>query len=132
MGVTLLACGVLILAGYQLTRLLAAILHWQTLAELYLPGSLGYLAINGAAWFLFWLPAGYGLWTGKPWAGWTFMSLAPVYILQHWLERLYQLESAGSLGTNWFFTVIVSILALVLPYLVLHRPSSKLFFRSNP
>lgn len=132
MIVTLLACGVLILAGYHLLQLLAALLNWQQLSPFYLPGALWYLAISATLWFTFWLPTGLGLWTGKPWANWSIQALTPVYILLHWLERLYQLESAGSLGANWLFSLIVSILALVLPYLVLSRPSSKLFFRSSP
>ena len=132
MIVTLLACGVLILAGYHLIRLLAALLNWQQLTPYYLPGSLWYLAISALIWFAVWLPTGLGLWTGVPWASWSIQALTPVYILLHWLERLYLLDSAGSLGINWPFTLIVSILALVLPYLILNRERSKLFFRSSP
>ncbi len=132
MIVTLLASGVLILAGYHLIRLLAALLNWQQLSPYYLPGSLWYLTISALIWFAVWLPTGLGLWTGTPWASWSIQALTPVYILLHWLERLYLLDSAGSLGANWHFTLIVSILALVLPYLILNRERSKLFFRSSP
>jgi hypothetical protein len=132
MIVTLLACGVLILAGYHLIRLLAALLNWQNLTPYYLPGSLWYLAISALIWFAAWLPTGLGLWKGKPCASWSIQAFTPIYILLHWLERLYQLDSAGSLGANWLFSLVVSCLALILPYLVLNRASSKLFFRSSP
>lgn len=122
----------LILAGYQLVRLLFSLQSWQHLSPFYLSGALWYLAISAAAWIALWLPTGVGLWIGKPWAIWSLQALAPVYVLLHWLERLYLLDPAGSLGANWPFSLIVSILALMLPHLVMNLASSKLFFRSSP
>jgi hypothetical protein len=132
-SVTLLAVGVLTIAGIHLIRLLQAIQNWGFLAEL--PGvSPLYLALTGLFWAAAGFPLGLALLLGLPAAPAAARLMAAVYTIYYWSNRLFAAYRAGSFqtpGFAWGFAAILTVLSLVLVFWILSRPKAQAFFRRH-
>ena len=106
-GVTLIACGVLTIAGFHLIRCLQAALQWRFLATL-LPGLPLYQGLSGLFWAAARLPLAWGLWRGAPWAARWMRRATVIYVLYYWLDRL--ILRTGLEHADLPFTLILTIL----------------------
>ncbi len=135
-SVTLLALGVLILAGLNLVRFVLSLRDWSFLAAQ--PGvSPYYLAISGFIWavagaFLVW-----GLWKAKNWAPRLMQAVALTYALYYWLDLLllrdHPVNAASGalraiLPTSWQFSAGVTVVSLAFMLWVLSRSKVKAYF----
>lgn len=130
--VTLLALGVLTIAGLNLYRLIQAIVQWDFLASL--PGfSPLYLAISGLFWAATGLPLAWGLWLGREWAPRATQLFSVGFALYFWLDRVFLTDDplipAGS--SNLFFLGGLTIVLLALTFGILSTARSRAFFRRN-
>jgi hypothetical protein len=125
LSVTLLALGVLTVAGINLLRFVVSLQQWNFLEEILSVSPL-YLAGSGLVWSLVGLALALGLWFGKRWSvpGAWLTGLA--YSLYFWLDRL--LVAAGGVGSNWLFVLVLNLLLLVLMYACLANRKAKDFF----
>ncbi len=136
LSVTLLALGVLILAGLNLIRFVLSLRDWSFLASQ--PGvSPYYLAISGFIWavagaFLVW-----GLWRAKTWAPGLMQAVALTYALYYWLDRIFlrdhPLNGASDamrvvLSANWPFSAGVTVVCLAYMLWTLGRTKVKSYF----
>ncbi len=124
-SVTLLALGVLTLAGINLLRFVVSLEQRKFLIEI-LPISPLYLTATGLIWGLTGLILALGLWAGRRWsvAGTGLASLA--YSLYHWLDRLFVVAEGA--GRNWLFTLALNIFLLAVVYWCLMNRKAKAFF----
>lgn len=128
-GITLLALGVLGIAGWGLLRMLLAAWQWQFLAEL--PGvSPLYMALSGLAWGILSLPLFWGLWRGLPWAPRLAPALVLTYAIYYWLDVVFMMDqlSGGALPKNWLFAILLTVVMLGYTVWALNRPAAKEFF----
>ncbi len=134
-SVTLLALGVLIIAGLNLTRLILTVRQWAFLSSL--PGvSPIYLALTGFIWALTGLPLVWGLWRGLPWAPRLAQALALTYAAYYWLDHIFLAErlagqgnaASGFLPLNWPFAAAITAILMVFVSWTLSRPKTKDFF----
>lgn len=131
-SVTLLAIGVLTIAGIHLIRLFQTIQNWDFLAEL--PGVPPlYLALTGLAWAVVGFPLGILLWRGEPPALPTVRFMTAVYILYDWFNRLFTAYRSGNLaiGYAWGFSALITVILLVWVYWTISRPRVKAYFRRD-
>jgi hypothetical protein len=132
-SVTMLAVGVLTIAGIHLIRLLQAIQNWAFLAEL--PGvSPLYLALTGFFWAAAGFPLGLALLLGIPAAPAAARLMAAVYTIYYWSNRLFAAYTAGrfpSPGFAWGFALLLTVLFLGLVLWILSRPGVKAYFRRD-
>ena len=132
-SVTLLALGVLTIAGIHLIRLLQAIQNWDFLAEL--PGvSPLYLALTGLFWAAAGLALGLALLSGAPAAPAAARLMAAVYTVYYWSNRFFAAYTAGSIqaaGFAWGFAALLTVFFLGLVMWILSRPRAKAYFRRN-
>ncbi len=132
-SVTMLAVGVLTIAGIHLIRLLQAIQNWGFLAEL--PGvSPLYLALTGFFWAAAGIPLGLALLLGLPAAPAVARLMAAVYTIYYWSNRLFAAYTAGSFqasGFAWGFAALLTVLFLGWVLWILSRPRIKAYFRRN-
>jgi hypothetical protein len=132
-SVTMLAVGVLTIAGVHLIRLFQAINNWGFLAEL--PGvSPLYLALTGFFWAAAGFPLGLALLLGLAAAPAAARLLAAVYTIYYWSNRLIAAFTAGSIqasGTAWGFAIILTVLFLGSVLWILSRPNVKAYFRRD-
>jgi len=124
-SVTLVALGVLILAGINLLRFIEALRQWQFLSTL-LPISPLYLALSGLAWGGLGLSIVWGLWSGFRWAARALRWAALAYTLYYWIDRLTL--SSPVAETNWLFAAVTNALILSLIFWILSRRKAKVFF----
>lgn len=138
-SVTLLALGVLSIAGLNLTRMVLALRLWDLLTT-WLGVSPLYLALSGLVWGLVGLPLFWGLWRGLRWAPRLAEALALSYALYYWLDHIFLVdhrlsEPAGAassfLPINWPFAAAVTALLLAYTIWTLGRPVVKAFFGSD-
>jgi hypothetical protein len=135
-GVTLLALGVLSIAGLNLVRFILAIRSWQFLSSL--PGvSPLYLALSGLIWGVVGIPLFWSLWRGRHWAPRLLQAVMLTYAAYYWLDRIFleervvnatQQSSSAFLPLNWPFTITITALIMVVTVWVLSRPGTKIFF----
>lgn len=135
-SVTLLAFGVLILAGFNLVRFVLSLRDWTFLAAQ--PGvSPSYLAITGFIWALAGAFLVWGLWKAKSWAPRLTQAVALTYALYYWLDLLFLRDhpvngASGALlavlPTNWQFSAGVTVVALAFMLWVLSRSKVKAYF----
>ncbi len=127
-SVTLLAFGVLIIAGINLYRCVEALLQWRFLAEL-LPALPLYQVLSGAFWALAGIPIVWGLWHGARWAARLTIYTSLIYTAYVWIDRL-----ALRIGLEAYdlpFAVGITVLLLACIIWILSRPRVKSFFREN-
>jgi hypothetical protein len=127
-SVTLLAFGVLIIAGINLYRCVGALLHWRFLAEL-LPALPFYQVLSGAFWGLAGVPIVWGLWRGARWAARLTPYASVTYTTYAWIDRLAL--RTGLQGHDLPFAVVATIVVLASTFWILSRPRVKSFFREN-
>ncbi|MBN2549594.1 MAG: hypothetical protein JXB15_10580 [Anaerolineales bacterium] len=109
---TLLALGVLLIAGINLARLQQAVVRWQFLDDL-LPVSPLYLALGGLVWGLAGLTLAAGLWLRKTWAQRILLPMALAYSLYYWLDRLV-FRNAIDHQVGWPFSLGLNLLILAI------------------
>jgi hypothetical protein len=134
--VTLLALGVLIIAGLSLVRLILTIRQWQFLASW--PGvSPYYLALSGLVWTLVGLPVFWGLWRGLRWAPQLTQALALTFALYYWMDHIFLVDhplndqsgaARSLLPVNWPFAAGITAVMLSFTAWALNRPRTKAFF----
>lgn len=124
-SVTLLALGVLTLAGINLLRFVVSLQQRRFLAEI-LPISPLYLTTTGLIWGLIGAILALGLWAGWRWSvlGTALVSLA--YSLYYWFDRLFVV--AEGVGRNWLFALAVNLVLLAVVYWCLMNRKAKAFF----
>jgi len=130
-AVTVLAFGVLTIAGLNTARLVLALARWQALADF--PGvPRFYIALTGAigaagAWPLAW-----GLWRGKTWARRGIHLAVFVVSGWYWIDRIFLADrSAGfgpSLPVNWSFAAVLNGIVILWVIWTLSRQKSKRYF----
>jgi hypothetical protein len=127
-SVTLLAVGVLILAGYFFLRAVLAASQWELLLE-YFPASTipGYLVMTGVLWGCAYLVLGWGLVRGRRWAPRLFRILAAVFAVYWSLDSLL-LAADPAVRSAGLFRITVTILLLVVTFWALSRPAAKIYF----
>lgn len=125
-GVTLLALGVLILAGINLDRFIEAIRLWEYLSQL-LPVSPLYLAVTGLVWGLAGIPIALGLWRGWRWAPRLTRLGVLAYLLYYWVDRL-SIENQSGQSVNLPFAAGATLVILVYVFWLLSLRKVKNFF----
>jgi hypothetical protein len=136
LSVTLLALGVLSIAGLNLVRFILAISRWQFLSNL--PGvSPLYLALSGLIWSVVGIVLFWSLWRGLPWAPRLLQAVMLTYAAYYWLDRIFLAEHLvtgpqGSLSPflplNWPFTITITAILMVVAVWILSRPGTKIYF----
>jgi len=125
-SVTLLALGVLILAGLNLNRFVEAIRLWDFLSQLLLVSPF-YLAVTGFVWALAGFPIAIGLWRGWHWAPRLTRWAVLAYLLYYWLDRLFVENQVGR-QANLPFATGATLVILVLVFWILSLRKVKAFF----
>jgi len=126
LGVTLLACLVLIVAVINIIRLVEILQGWAFLVEL-LPFSPAYLALTGLVWGVVGLSLTWGIWQGQSWAP-LFTGLAMLtYSVYYWVDRLLMPGNTDR-NSNWPFAASVNLLVLAWGFWILSRRKSRNFF----
>lgn len=128
-SVTLLALGVLTIAGFNLVRFIQGLGQWQYLASvLTIPPV--YIVMSGLFWALLGLVLAAGLWTGARWAP-KFTRLAVLaYIIYFWFDRLLLTDLEGR-GVNDVFLAGVCVVLCGWMIWVLSRHKVNIFFGAN-
>lgn len=124
LSVTLLAFGVLILAGINLLRFAVSLQQRVFLTRLLSVDPL-YLSASGLVWTAIGLVLAWGLWLGRGWAVRGTQVAALAFSLYYWLDRLL---IAASAGRNWPFALVVNALLLVIVFWVLSNRKASAFF----
>jgi hypothetical protein len=128
LSVTLLAFGVLIIAGINWIRIWQAIRQWQFIAELY-PALPYYQAFSGFVWSLVGFPLAWGLWRGSKrayhWIRWAALA----YTIYLWLDRL--LLRKGLELANLPFSLAANALLLVSVFWVVSRSRVRTYFQQR-
>lgn len=126
-SVTWLTVGVLSFTVVFVTRLLLAIRQWAFLSQLPLTVPPAYLALSGFVWSMVGALTAWGLWFGKLWAKRGMQIAASAFALYYWTDHLF-LVSDPLKGTNWPFTLGITILTTMLIFWTLSRPRARAFF----
>jgi hypothetical protein len=124
-SVTMLAIGVLTLAGLNLIRAVAAFQQREMLTDL-LPVSPVYLMVSGLVWGVVGLVLAFWLWSGRPIAVGGTLAAALAYSLYYWIDR--SLLAGNPLAANWLFALLVNLSLLVVVCLILFRRKARTFF----
>ena len=127
-SVTLLAVGVLTLAGYYFYRVILVAAQWDFLIDLF-PNSYipYYLALTGVLWGIVGMVIGWGLLRGHHWAPRITQIVVVIFTLYWWFDNLF-LASDPAVQTSVLFRLIATIFLLGLIFLILARPGAKLYF----
>jgi hypothetical protein len=131
-SVTLLAIGVLSIAGLHLIRFMQALQQWQFLESL--PGvSPLYLAVTGFVWAAAGLFLVISLWLGARPAPRATLAAAAAYALYNWADRIFAANVSLSVyeGFAWPFRLAGTFVLLGLVFWILSRPAARTFFRSD-
>jgi hypothetical protein len=127
LGVTLLAFGVLMIAGINLIRAEQALEQWKFIAGIS-PALALYQALSGFLWSLAGFLLTWGLWRGRSWVIRLALWVAAAYTIYFWLDRL--LLRRGLEPTNLPFLLGLSALIWGFVIWILSRPSARSFFHS--
>jgi hypothetical protein len=131
-SVTLLAIGVLTIAGIHLIRLLQTIQNWDFLAGL--PGVPPlYMALTGLVWAAVGFPLGISLWRGASHALPAVRLMTAAYIIYDWFNRSFAAYRSGSLAASfaWGFSALLTVILLVCVLWITSRPRVKAYFRRD-
>ena len=127
-SVTLLAYGVLSIAGLNLLRFLGAVSNWGYLTSL--PGvSPLYQAISGLFWIGLSLPVAIFLWTGRPGTPRVTLFFSLLYALYSWLDRLLLAHNSLRASYAYEFHIGLTIFLLGFVLWVLFLSKAKNYFR---
>jgi hypothetical protein len=126
LNVTIQAVFVLFITSWNGIRVYSAIAHWQTLSAF--GASPAYLLVTG----LFWILAGLWLfrvlWEGHRSAPRSGLAAAGLYFLWYWVDRL---AIQPTPAPNLLFSIVFSILVLIIFIIGLIMPVSKAFFNKE-
>jgi hypothetical protein len=125
LGVTLLAFGVLMIAGFNLVRGIQAAIQWQFLSPL-LSGLPLYQGLSGFLWAVVGVPLAGGLWRGIPWAARLMRWATLLYSVYFWLDRL--LLRRGAEPANLPFTLGLTALVITFVFWTLSKASVRAYF----
>jgi hypothetical protein len=126
LNVTLQALFVLFITSWSGIRLYGVIVNWQTLREF--GANPGYLFGTGLFWVLVGFWATYLLWVGQKLALPMNLAATWLYFAWYWLDRLVMQPDPAP---NTLFSLITSILLLVIISINLILPISKAFFKKE-
>jgi hypothetical protein len=125
LSVTILALGVLTIAGFNLIRFYQAIRLWNLLSEFPTVSPL-YFVVSGLVWGAICLVLAWGLWLGCA-PAWRFtLIFTLVYTLVYWIDRLW--ISSPGLSANVLFIAGLNLILLLVIAWILTRPGVRLFF----
>jgi hypothetical protein len=124
-SVTLLALGVLTIAGFNLVRFVQAIQLWDFLSA-FPAVSPPYLVASGLLWGVAGMMVAWGLWRGSSWARCFTVIFALAYTLYYWIDRLW--VSKPGLSANLPFSAGLNIILLFVTAWILTRPRAGTFF----
>jgi hypothetical protein len=125
--VTLLAIGVLSIAGLHLLRLVEAVWQWQFLSDLK-DGLPLYLALTGLIWASAGLPLFWGLWRGYARAARFAPGYLLVFALYYWLDRIWIANRGISLA-NWRVPAALTVVGLIYTFWALRARASRKYFQ---
>jgi len=125
LSVTLLALGVLTIAGFNLIRFFQAIQLWGFLSE-FPTVSPPYLAASGLIWGAAGLALAWGLWRGYALARLFTFIFAVAYTLYYWIDRLW--VSSPGFSANLPFSAGLNLILLLVTAWILTRPRARSFF----
>jgi hypothetical protein len=130
-SVTVVALGVLTIAGLNTARVILALVRWQALDHF--PGvPQFYIACTGAVWAVAAWSIAWGVWRGETWAPRVMRLAVLVYSGYYWLDRLFMANRTvwfePVLPVNWLFAAGLNGFVFWLVYWTLSRPISKKFF----
>jgi hypothetical protein len=125
-SVTLLVLLVLIVAVFNLIRMLQTLTGWEFLTEL-MQISPVYLAASGLIWGVAGLLLAIWTWLGARRASRLIRLAIPMYSLYYWLDRLF-LSGYPERNVNWPFSAGVNLLIFLWSYWILSRKRVKIFF----
>ena len=125
LSVTILALGVLTIAGFNLIRFYQAMRFRDFLSEFPTVSPL-YLATSGLAWGAAGLALALGLWRGSALARRFALIIAVAYTLYYWIDRLW--VSQPGLSANLPFTAGLNLILLLVTAWILTRPGARAFF----
>jgi len=125
LSVTLLAFGVLIIAGFNLVRGIQAAIHWQFLSPL-LNGLALYQALSGFLWAAVGLPLAWGLWRGSHWSARLVRWATLIYCVYFWLDRL--LLRKGLEPANLPFILSLTIVVIFFVFWTVSKRSVRAYF----
>jgi hypothetical protein len=125
LSVTLLAFGVLTIAGLHLMRGIQALMQWEVIAAL-LPGLQVYLTLSGFLWASIGFPLAWGLWRGDNRAPRLLGWVALAYTVYFWLDRL--LLRQGLEPANLPFAFGLTVVLLFFTFWTLSRTRARRFF----
>ena len=128
-SVTLFAWGVLIIVGWNLTRLGMAVAQWRFLMDLPHAPWL-YQAFTGLIWAAFGVPLSWGLWHGHSWVVRFAPRFVVIYGLYYWLDRLWVANGTVT-ARNWPLPVAASLLFLAFTFWVMKRQKNRKFFTAQ-
>jgi hypothetical protein len=127
-SVTLLAFGVLTIAGFHLIRCIQALLQWEFIASL-VQGLQIYQGLSGLLWAMAGFPLSWKLWRGDPRAARLVRWVTLAYALYYWLDRL--LLRKGLELVNLPFAIGLTILLIFYVFWTLSRARVRRFFQSR-
>ena len=125
LSVTILALGVLTIAGFNLVRFYQAIQLWDFLSEFPTLSPL-YIVLSGLVWGVACLALAWGLWRGYTLARRFTFIFAVAYTLYYWIDRLW--ISSPGLPTNLPFSAGVNLILLLVIAWILTRAKVRYFF----
>ena len=125
LSVTLLALGVLTIAGFNLIRFYQAIRLWGFLSEFPTLSPL-YLVLSGLIWGVAGVLLAWGLWRGYALARRFTLIFAVAYTLYDWIDRLW--ISKPGLSANLPFAAGLNLILLLVTLWILTRPRVRTFF----
>ena len=134
-SVTILALGVLSIAGLNFVRLLLSIIQWKFLASLPQIQPL-YLLLTGLIWSSACLTIAWGLWRGLSWAPRFTMAVVLTYLFYYWMDRIFLVDQMEHLSTssrlvlpaNWLIAACITFIVMVYTVWTLRRPKAMAFF----
>ncbi len=125
-SVNLLIASVVLLALYNLVRLLTALEQWRFLKRRTPPFVAPYIALTGLFWTVVFSAMAINLLFALKWARFSTAAGIVVYLLYYWADRL--LFSAQP-RSNTLFMLVFAGLYFFFTILILNLPAGQKFFR---
>lgn len=125
-SVTLLFLAVLSISGIFLLRFIFSIKNWEFLKGILIYNPI-YLTLTGVFWCSVFLVLAVGIYTKRKWVL-IWMKIAGVaFFIFFWVDRLL-ITNIGYITGRTLFTIISSVILLIIVIFILNRNSVKEFF----
>jgi len=126
-SVTIMLWMVLSLTVWSGLRLVTAIQWWPTLLEFATqPGPL-YITISAGVWLASGISLLWGMWQTKAWIRYALLGAGSSFSAWYWGDRLLlQLPHV-----NWPFAILANSLLLIILFICVFVPSTKIFFTKS-